>query len=365
MNPADLPRAEAFLKSGLDRRPVWVQWHRAYQYFAGQGKHQNELIPYYDSLVAKEPESSALIYLRARIEPDPERQVALLRRANEADPAQPWPYFARGRHLASAARWDESLIAFQKARELHIDAFDIDENIHVARLARGDAKTLVEEYKARLAAVPTEMKTLIFLCDALAVSDQTDQIESVVTEWTNRVGMQYGPEATATARAIGFYKSGKVEACARVCSETGPLTDSPLRAQALLALGQTQEVIDNKAFAKLWVEPWNAVALSLALSLNGQAKEADDWRERAARTMESQGVEDGRAAVLLRAAEPASIAEIERVVVDADETALLCVALGRRFPAKRDEYHAAARRYNIQRKAPYQLILRATDGEKP
>ena len=50
------------------------------------------------------------------------------------------------------------------------------------------------------------------------------------------------------------------------------------------------------------------------------------------------------------------------MVIDPEDKALLLAVLGQRFPAKRAEYHAAAARFNVGRKPPYQLVRRAIEG---
>ena len=53
--PEERPRVEAFLKSGLDRRPVPVLWHRAYQSFAEMNGQDDGLVGLYDRYLQSEP----------------------------------------------------------------------------------------------------------------------------------------------------------------------------------------------------------------------------------------------------------------------------------------------------------------------
>ena len=92
----DLARLEAFLKSGLDRRPVQVQWHRAYQAVGEINRHDADLLALYDRYLKAEPRNAALIYLRGRVDPNWDEQERYYRRAIEADPRQPWPLMALG-----------------------------------------------------------------------------------------------------------------------------------------------------------------------------------------------------------------------------------------------------------------------------
>ena len=70
----DSPRVETFLKSGLDHRPLAIDWHRAYQTLAELKGHEKELVLLYDRYLNAEPKNAGLIYLRGRVEPDWDQQ---------------------------------------------------------------------------------------------------------------------------------------------------------------------------------------------------------------------------------------------------------------------------------------------------
>ena len=141
-------RIESFLRSELDRRPVDVPWHRAYQTIAELNKHRSELLSLYDGYLGADPSSASLLYLRGRIDGDWDQQDQFYRRAIAADPKLGWPWMAIAARASSEARWDDSLAAALKARELKVDEPErIAELLHDARMAKGEAKSLVEEYR--------------------------------------------------------------------------------------------------------------------------------------------------------------------------------------------------------------------------
>ena len=63
-------RCVAFLRAGLQIRPVAVEWHRIYQSTAQVETGDDAVLREYDAMLAKEPESSALLYLRGRLSVD-------------------------------------------------------------------------------------------------------------------------------------------------------------------------------------------------------------------------------------------------------------------------------------------------------
>ena len=175
--PQQAKHVEEFLKSGLDRRPIIVPWHRAYQAAADMNGHGQGLIPFYDGLMKSEPLNGALIYLRGRIDPDWERQREYLHRASKASPTLPWPWMALGMHSAAEAKWSECLNDLRKARELKVNPQYIRDELHVARLATGGADGLATEYQSTLAANPMDFPTVPLLTDALVASGHPEKVE--------------------------------------------------------------------------------------------------------------------------------------------------------------------------------------------
>jgi tetratricopeptide (TPR) repeat protein len=81
-------RAEEFLRQFLRDDPLNVEVHRAYQEVVESRAGGSEALRReYDARLAGRPGDPQLLYLRARIEPDPGQAVALLERAIAIDPA--------------------------------------------------------------------------------------------------------------------------------------------------------------------------------------------------------------------------------------------------------------------------------------
>src|SRR5262249_4870249 len=127
LEPEETGRAEAFFESGLDRRPVAVQWHRMYQTFAERNGHDAGLLARYDGYLKSDSRNASLIYLRGRIDPDWDGQEQYYRKSIEADSRTPWPWAGLAFHAAAAGRWEESLRDVQKARELKVDDLMVEE----------------------------------------------------------------------------------------------------------------------------------------------------------------------------------------------------------------------------------------------
>jgi tetratricopeptide (TPR) repeat protein len=359
--PQDIPRIEAFLKSNLDYRPVQVQWHRAYQAVAEMGGHEDWLVAFYDGSLKTEPRNAALIYLRGRVDPDWNQQERYFRRAIAADPALPWPVMALGARAAAAGRWDDCLRDLNKARALKLGEDHVRDILQAASLATGSAKTMAIEYRSRLAANPLDFASMVSLIEMMAASGPPAPIEQEIAAWENRLPMEVRPQIVTPVRAIASYATGKLADCEQLCRRLATLQPSSLRLHAMLAQKRAKEAADDASFGPLWDDPWNALAVSLGLELEGRKDEAARWRERAIVSLEKTGPEMRRAATVLRAAQPPGMDELSRILLGSDKQALICALLAERFPARQAELRAAAARFNVRRKPPYQLVRLAIE----
>ena len=361
----DALRVEAFLKSGLELRPLQVDWHRAYQSSAEFQGHDKELVPLYDRYLEADPKNAGLIYLRGRVEPDWDQQDRYYRQAIAADPRLPWPVMALGMRAAAAGRWDDCLRDMKKARELKIDENHVREAFQSAYLATGAAKTMATEYRTRLANNPMDFEAMMFLIELLAATGPPDQIETELNAWQNRLPFEVRPQVMPQLRAIGFYEAGKLAECEQACRQLPILQSSSMRLHALLPQKRAKEAVADPSFNQLWEHPWNTLAVSLSLELDGQKDEAARWLQRAIDKLEKSGPDMRRAARILRESEPPGMNEIARVLAGPENQAMLCAVLAERFPARRAEYHSAAARYNVRRKPPYQLVVRHSNARSP
>lgn len=354
-------RVEAFLKSGLGHRPVVVGWHRAYQTVAELNRHESELLETYTRALAAEPGNGALLYLRGRIEPDWDRQEELFRKSIDADATLAWPWMARGLRELAATHWAESLRCLRKAQELHLEDDYLRKPMHVVRLTTGDAEGLIKDARGRLAANPLDATTMVFLCDALAASGKAESIGPELATWLTRLPGPIQSQIAPTAQAYAAYQQGKPDECEQTALQVPTAQGRVLRIQALLALGRAREVAADTSLEQAWVEPWLILGVSLGLALEGQAAEADRWRERACARLDAQTPESRKLAAVLRAAEPTALADLAHIHADVEDRALLLAVLAQQFPSRRAEYRAAAASFNVMRLPPYLLVRRAIE----
>jgi tetratricopeptide (TPR) repeat protein len=357
---SDQPRVTELLKAELGRRPVVVPWHRAYQVMSELDPHGGTLA-LYDGFLNADPTNGSLLYLRGRIERDWDRQEVLYRQSIKADPRLPWPWLALGLRAQAGALWDESLKDLLKARELEIDDEDVSSELQTARLATGQAKTMVHEYRAKLASAPFDLSTIVFLCEALAAAGEPEKIAPELSAWEKLVRNSTPPAIIAQIRALALYYAGKLAECEEYCRRNPGLESSLIRAQSLLALSRSRDVASDRAFDAALEDPWLDLAVSLGLSVEKNPNDAARWRELAIQRLNSSSSELRQVAKALGAAAPATDHDLSRILISAELKALVLAVLAERFPAKRAEFLAAAARFNVRRRAPYQLVRRAIE----
>ena len=207
----DRARADAFLQAGLRRKPLSIPWHRAAQVFA-TADERRRLTADYDAALAAEPNSAALLYLRGRIEGNLDRRDDYYRRSLVADPNLPWPVMSLGMLALARGDWREALDRSRQADALHADPDSTAQAIHTARLALGEAGTLVEEYRSRLGSTPFDLRTLALLFDALAVAGRPDEIEPERASFENRIPFEHRGQVAGTIRMRATYCAARPEA---------------------------------------------------------------------------------------------------------------------------------------------------------
>ncbi|MFC1671547.1 tetratricopeptide repeat protein [Planctomycetota bacterium] len=137
----------AFLKPGLDERPIRVNWHRMYQTTTEIVSRDYDLESEYQALLDKEGETPASLYLLARVVEDPKRNLALMEKAAEGTPPCSYALYGLGYSRLSQGRFDDALPLIDKAigMEPGNSLFELMKS--EALLALGKYVELLERYR--------------------------------------------------------------------------------------------------------------------------------------------------------------------------------------------------------------------------
>ena len=347
-------RIEAFLKSELDRRPVDIPWHRAYQTIAELNNHEAELVSLYDKYLAADPSNASLLYLRGRIDPDWEKQELFYRRAIEADPKIGWPWIAIAARASSEGRWDDCLEGGTQGTRAQGRRTGTDRRVR-PRSQDGQRRS---ERARRGVSRRNDRERHGYLGNPLARS----------TPWRRRAGKARSIRRSAPGprgcqapckgrslrilRAWGCTTPESSKSASEFCDSRPLLRSAPSHLHALIALGRMKEATDDAVFGTLWNDPLNLLAVSVGFGLDGKPEDSARWREKAVSLMNKVGgaTDVGKAAKLLRAPEPPSIKEVRQVYLPPANRAVILAALADQFPAERAMYLAEAAQFNISRK---------------
>src|SRR5262249_38176811 len=169
------PRLDQYLHAGITNRPVRIQWHRAYQNLHDHATEHAALVREYDDLLQAEPSSSALLYLRGRLESDRVAARGLFKRAAEADPRNPFPLFALGYDRMVAGDWAGAKPLLAHVVELDTRESGFDHWLFLARLALGETAALEQELRQKLARDPVNYADEFQLIEVLAAQEKPQE----------------------------------------------------------------------------------------------------------------------------------------------------------------------------------------------
>jgi tetratricopeptide (TPR) repeat protein len=361
-------RAEKFLKAGLSRRPVEVEWHRAYQELGRGVVREQALIAEYDAALAAEPQNAALLYLRGRIATERNEGLDLFRRASAADPALGWPWRALAYDAASCGNWEECLSLLGKTPASDKSDPTVARLWHEARLGTGDLAALETEYRQQLAAQDpgTAATTLMHLCDVLAAEGKIEDARQALADWGNRAAVQYPQDQGLWfVRLMVYYALSDFDKISQESASLPQQATSYIRLEAALATGRVEDIPPGSGLESAPQEEWTALELALAYQLAGNEMGFAEWTDKVCAKLDEGAADSRRAAALLRSTDAPTRDALDNVTLDARNKAVLAAVLADKFPDQRDELTALARRLNITRLPPYHLVARAVDQPQP
>jgi tetratricopeptide (TPR) repeat protein len=346
-------RAERFLAAGLDRRPVNVQWHRVYQSMALVGGKREDLAKLYDGMLAKEPGSSALIYLRGRIIEDPVQSRAHYERALAADGTNPWPSYALGSIAADEGDWKTARPHAERAALAAPQNLEFRSRVRDAMLGERDFAALESDFRNGLKANPNDFASFAGLVETLVAAGNVEGAKTAADEFIKRVARITGggAEVARSARVFTALATGDHAAAERLAGPAGGFL-----LQALVA----QDKIEPAE--RLARDPYARLLVALAWHLRGDTARFAQWRETAATAFAGDpGTRE--VAALLRDPGPVAPARLARIPWPARQKAVLAAVLAASHPPG-DGMRALARRLNIGVVMPAPLVARFLDAAR-
>ncbi len=361
MNRDDLV---VFLRQGLDKRPLLIDWHRTYQSTMEALGRQEEVEQEYDAMLAQSPEDRDLMYLAGRAARDPEKYLRLCRQAVAGDSPSPRALQSLCSHFLGEGDFPQAVEYAERAQALLPDDPAVTQLWKQSLLANGETQRSLESLRA-LEAAPIPQCLWAFSEEAYVhtilgqESERRavlDRLRTRVQDWSSAFIDEQIREAEATCQ----YCRGNVRPAAEMLQQS---QDPENRFIACLIredlAGAEQEMgqMDPSARAHLVVY--------LAAAGGGQTELAER-QVAAAIELLAQGDHDEQ--VFARALQDGSqvtTEELLRLQTSVHEKPVLLAAVGLRDPGKRDACFALAAKLNFDRRFPHLLLKRVLESPAP
>lgn len=361
------PRGEAFLKSGLERRPVEVNWHRTYANLLEQQGRVADLTTLYDDFIAKDPNSAALLYLRSRFEGDNGKRTELLTSARKADPKSPWPPYGLGYQAAIRGDWADAVRDLKVASDLGVPTVMIKRMLVMSRLGNGEAEALIAEGRAALQQQALDFTALFSVVEPLIATGQGATALREFDAWKgrNQAALSEGGAgalaATEAVRMLILYGMGdfpQMEQAAAAAPAAADPTGQLWKTSIALATGHPERLVEDAALTPKEDRPWDALALSVAFHLAHDDAKSEEWLKKGCDRLKTRGVEEKIAAEALLATEKPDFEAIRSLSFDISHKLIFLCALAQQFPDLESQCRELAGKLNVSRTPPYQLVIK-------
>jgi tetratricopeptide (TPR) repeat protein len=356
----ELPQVADFLSKHLADRPLRMDSHRMYQFISG--KTHAELRKQYDDMLAAEPQNADLVYLRGRMSDDNAEGRHYFDKALAINPKHAYAMYAIAYDESCAAHWDAAKTMLDTCIELQPKNRTFAAQWRCACLATDSFEPLEKRLRAEFNQDRTDANTAWALCEALIAAGRSADAEAIVNSVDQACRQHYNravPEISNSLRYRILYANGDLGTLAKLCERDRTEDGLGARIWTLVEQGNLDDAV--KALPREDTkDPYFFLTLSLSAQLSGKTDEAARWRMRALKHLSS---EDNRpVAEMLTSNQPLTSDGINKLILSPNAKAIVLANLAMLHPERRAELIEAARKFNVERAFPYQLLKRATIG---
>lgn len=378
LSTSEAPRQVAdFLRPLLARRPLQVQWHRAYQN-AMTAMHQDDQIAReYDAMLAADPANKDLMYLAGRAYQDLDKSVALCRKAVDGDAPSGYAAFSLSAYHLANGEFPDAVRYAQIAARVMPNEEDVRAYLRWALIADGQlgpalAMLALDQAGPLTTALPAYAEEVVLR----GLQNDRAKAQIPIDAFRNRLGRR-SPEMTNNEvrrlQASLEYAMGMLDAYARILEpSTDPADRFCLHVTRGDATAADRDLAEaNPARSKKGGSSGdgNDAALHLITYLladrQGRADVADRHLATAADLLAKGRYEERIVAAALGGKPDRPIAEIVRLRGHPTEKRLWLAALGFRDPAARDACFALGRKLNVDPRFPHRLLRDVFNAPAP
>jgi hypothetical protein len=326
---SEYQRLYRFLRDGIHRRPLEISWHRRYQSAALRVDRAEEMFVEYDALLKQLPGNSAALYLRGRIESHGPLAEELFDRSIDADPSNPFPYYARCHRQLSLARYTEAFESASKASTLEPDNQDMTSILHKVRLALGQYEDLEREQRQLIAEESIQPSAHFRLLGILATQNRLAEMRQAHDEFTlavnNEIPLDPYDYVLTSERFVAYCNRDYQRMMDLTLQLKNPLQRSNMMLEVLVSLHRDEELIHSdlmerppaqRGFIRIYVSLIHELRGNTTESLSWLKQALDDFRDGSPETMRiAQAVGDFEGVNLIEDLDAIAMTSIERLLV--------------------------------------------------
>jgi len=347
----------AFLREGLDRRPLHVNWHRAYQSMMESVHPEHDLEAEYAGYLAADPQNVELVYLAGRATSDIDKSVELFVQAATSEPPSPFAANALAFQLVSEGQFEEAQPLIDRAVAADPQSLTFDSIDRTIKLATGKYDELIEKVRQRSDGTLGGLVEVSQVVDLLGYKEDAQAARQAVDEYFAQQSASADDEFTQMMRdalmTTFAYTSGR-------CDEflEGHAEDEEPSFDVLFVRGDLEAAAE--VLSESEEESTELAVAHLALSLRAHAAVDDalaaSERDAAIEVLATGASEERRYAAALGPNGTSEPALLLRLPVTPEYKRVILTALGVRYPEHQKQYFALARRLNFERTVPWAFL---------
>jgi hypothetical protein len=340
---------------------VLIDWHRAYQEQCQGREHDGELFGRYDRCLAAEPENSALLYLRGRIDEDDGKAADYYERSRLADPQNPYPWYAQGYRLRVNGDFAGARAALEEACRLRPDDPMMAQSLIDVRFALGEFDELERELRSQLEKTPLNSGLQRELLETLVAAGKDDQATAAHEAYARRASQPPGDvlQLALKSKMHLDYLRGRFD---DFLAGSRQMRDAPAAAEthfeAALELGQLENLAAPAGAIRSSQRGMQELLLSFAWSDRQDQDRAAAARERAVAALAAGNRGERQAAARLQQGPTLVAGSAERLTLEPEAKAVVLIALARVCPDQKASLLALAGKLNYRREYPYHFVNR-------
>jgi hypothetical protein len=348
--------ARKLFESQLDRRPLLVEWHRAYQHLMDTYFHEVDLLGAYQKRMEAAPDEGEMIYLYARLLVDPALSRPLFEKARRAPHPSVHAIYAQATDAFGDGHYAECLDLLNQAEQGGLHDMTLRLRKRDALLALGRMDEALAEVRRHPPGEPQVDEFADELSLLQAVKPDRAAGQKAINAYVAGLRRKYGESDYSNIQAYLeghlLYALGDETGAAE---RLGKLKGAENAFEA--AVGHRDHVAAAKAVAEIKQLParyfW---ILSLTARDAGDHVAADQYYQKAVQALAGADRYSRTMAARLQTGGASDHEEIRHSVDYADELRIMYAALGAHFPGERERYFARARELDHDPAFPHLLL---------